>query len=99
MTGRERKAQCIEELYDVLEAYVGGNQVGSRPIRLAADAVMEHVDKLEAALRVYADARHWGIQRDEFRHPHCVWLGPGATDHVPDGPAVAREALRAVRSS
>jgi hypothetical protein len=53
------------------------------------------VRELESALEVYADARHWAISRDEFRHPSAVWIGPGATDRIPDAPGVARAALAA----
>jgi hypothetical protein len=53
------------------------------------------VRELEAALRQYEDARHWGIMRDGYRHPSAVWLGPGAEETpVPNPMGVAREALR-----
>jgi hypothetical protein len=67
-----------------------------------ADPGIEHregcpwlrVTELEAALREYADARHWGLQRFDLQHPAAVWIGPGADDlPIPDAPALARDAL------
>lgn len=51
------------------------------------------VARLEAALAVYADARNWAIRRNGKTVEDCIWIGPGATDTVPDGPKTAREAL------
>jgi hypothetical protein len=46
------------------------------------------------ALGKYADPRHWGIERDEFRQKRMTWIGPGAMrPGMPDGMMLAREAL------
>jgi len=49
--------------------------------------------RLREALAKYADARHWGMERD-FRYPRAVWIGPGADQPVPDPPGIARSALK-----
>ena len=56
------------------------------------EAAEAEVARLREALAVYADHRHWGIER-EFRYPRAVWIGPGADQTVPDAPGVARAAL------
>jgi hypothetical protein len=29
-------------------------------------------------------------------YPDAVWIGPGATEHVPNAPGIAREAIQRV---
>ncbi len=57
------------------------------------EAQAARADAYEKALQVYADPRNWGIQRDEFRYPILTWIGPGATETVPNGMLTARAVL------
>ncbi len=72
-----------------------------RALRDELKATQAERDSLREALAVYADHRHWGITRDEFRHPSAVWIGPGAVTTavaaVPDAPMTARQALEVTR--
>jgi hypothetical protein len=59
----------------------------------ALRASEERAEQLAAALEQYADARNWGISRDDLNHRVCSWIGDGALEPIPDGPRVARKAL------
>jgi hypothetical protein len=42
--------------------------------------VEQERDKAREALDVYADFRHWAIDRTDRHHPAAIWIGPGAEE-------------------
>lgn len=64
-----------------------------REVKHGSLSLAEENAKLRAALAVYADPKHWAIRRNGKTFEDCIWIGPGATDTVSDGPKTAREAL------
>jgi hypothetical protein len=88
--------EFLTEYADRLE-HVLGYPVHAQEIRKLlnrAEASERRADDLADALRHYADARHWGVERDRFEHPAVVWIGPGADEKpVPNPALVARAAL------
>jgi hypothetical protein len=60
----------------------------------ALSRVEQERDEARRALDVYADYRHWAIERPEFEHPKAIWIGPGAdAPTVPHPTRVAEMAL------
>ena len=57
------------------------------------EALLDRIESLEAALRVYANPQHWALERFDLAHPKCVYIGPGAEGAIPNAPGPARVAL------
>jgi len=70
-----------------------GSMRGYAPM-VALDRLAAEHKRLRDGLRHYADARNWGIEREDRRYPRAVWIGDGARETpVPNPSKVARALL------
>lgn len=72
---------------------------GRRLDVIDASAVHALLRDAAAALTVYADPRHWAIQRGTWRTPAVIWIGPGADEPSPSGIDTARDAIAALAAA
>ena len=88
MSGAAEKLRALEPIHITVNG-LHEYTLYDVPLPLIADCV--------AALEVYADARNWGVLRDDKAGVQMGWIGPTATDPVPGVVNIARAPLTALQ--
>jgi hypothetical protein len=83
----------------VIDANIRAGRITDRADIAEAElaGLRETVTALTEALKVYGNYQHWAIDRTDWDFPKCIWIGPGATERVPNAPEIALAALARLR--